>query len=359
MTEFKETEAPRNPKEEHLPEFLRANPAPVGATTATSTASAGSGAIPTTVLEPAGGPETSGDAPDAGASEPTFVMVLNDPDSGESPHPGRASQPPTEPGNPAGKRRWLLPVITIGLALLAIACLGLALIAPSLFPTDNTPERVAPTEVDAPIHASSDDDESSADDDSGSSSAVSISELADPAWVARTASAAGIPERAMTAYAGAAVYAQDEFPGCGLGWNTLAAIGQVESEHGTLGGSSIGRDGVAAPSIIGIPLDGTTTQQIPDTDQGELDGDTTWDRAVGPMQFLPSTWAHYAIDGNGDGEKDPHHIDDAALSAAAYLCALGGDLTQPENWIAAIDAYNPSVDYNNRVAEAANQYASM
>src|SRR5687767_9098537 len=60
---------------------------------------------------------------------------------------------------------------------------------------------------------------------------------------------------------------------------------------------------------------------IVDTDGGVLDGDARWDRAVGPMRFIPSTWQLVGRDGNGDGIADPFSIDDAALSAAAYLCA--------------------------------------
>ncbi|NLP82765.1 hypothetical protein HF576_02800 [Microbacterium sp. CFH 90308] len=181
----------------------------------------------------------------------------------------------------------------------------------------------------------------------------------DERWVERISRDAGIPERALLAYAGAALSVADTHPGCGLGWNTLAGIGLVESEHGTIDGSAIGTDGVARPSIIGIPLDGNGTEAISDTDDGRLDGDVTWDRAVGPMQFIPETWAAYAQDGDRDGETDIHQIDDAALAAAVYLCDVGGDLTAPDRWIAAISAYNPSVEYNNRVAAAAEQYAAI
>ncbi|MBK0419115.1 lytic murein transglycosylase [Leucobacter sp. CSA1] len=163
----------------------------------------------------------------------------------------------------------------------------------------------------------------------------------------------------MRAYAGAAVHMSTEQPGCGIGWNTLAGIGWVESEHGTIDGGSIAGNGRASPPIVGIPLDGTSTDRIHDTDEGALDGDPVWDRAVGPMQFIPSTWATWGADGNGDGIEDPQHIDDSALAAARYLCEVGGDLRQPENWIAAVAAYNDTVEYNNRVADAADHYASV
>ncbi|WP_308799352.1 lytic transglycosylase domain-containing protein [Agromyces silvae] len=179
----------------------------------------------------------------------------------------------------------------------------------------------------------------------------------DPGWVADVAERTAIPGRALAAYAGAAHRVRLEHPGCGLGWNTLAGIGLVESEHGRIDGARIGGDGVVTPPIIGIPLDGTRSDAIPDTDRGALDGDAVWDRAVGPMQFIPSTWAQWASDGDGDGVADPHQIDDAAFTAARYLCHDGADLTDPQGWIAAIASYNSSLDYNHRVAEAATRYA--
>ncbi|MGO2747132.1 lytic transglycosylase domain-containing protein [Microbacterium sp.] len=185
-----------------------------------------------------------------------------------------------------------------------------------------------------------------------------ISELPDSDWVNDLSSRTGIPERPLRAYAGAAIRASEESPKCGIGWNTLAGIGFVESEHGTIHGSEIGADGIARPDIIGIALTGESSLAIRDTDGGELDGDTIWDRAVGPMQFIPETWSQWGADGNGDRVSDPQNIDDSALAAARYLCFAGGDLTDPSAWIAAVHAYNPSIDYNNRVADVAGHYAA-
>lgn len=179
----------------------------------------------------------------------------------------------------------------------------------------------------------------------------------DPLWVTRVAGLSGIGERALAAYAGSALRLSKEQPDCGLGWNTIAGIGFVESEHGTIDGAQLGSDGVVWPAIVGIALDGTVTESIADTDAGALDGDAVWDRAVGPMQFIPSTWALWRSDGDGDGERDPQDIDDAAYSAGRYLCATGGDLREPNNWIAAVASYNDTVDYNHRVADAAEHFA--
>ncbi|HRI95947.1 MAG TPA: lytic murein transglycosylase, partial [Nocardioides sp.] len=93
-------------------------------------------------------------------------------------------------------------------------------------------------------------------------------------------------------------------------------------------------------------------------DSTRLHGDPEWDHAVGPLQFIPSTWETWARDGDGDGIADPQDLDDAAAAAAAYLCATGQDLTTGPGWSAAIFAYNHSSDYVNSVYTAASAYAS-
>ena len=153
-----------------------------------------------------------------------------------------------------------------------------------------------------------------------------------------------LPQAALTAYKRAANTTAGTDPACHLPWTLLAAIGRVESDHGRYAGSVLATDGVSRPAIIGVALNGKgPVAAIHDTDGGKLDGDEKWDRAVGPMQFIPSTWAWAGRDGDGDGDKNPHDIDDAALSAADYLCA-GADLRDSDAMDAAILRYNPS-DY--------------
>ncbi|MCW4385979.1 lytic murein transglycosylase [Salinibacterium sp. SYSU T00001] len=183
--------------------------------------------------------------------------------------------------------------------------------------------------------------------------------VADAAWVRSVAEETGIPERALAAYAGAALFKATDRPDCGLGWNTLAAIGLVESDHGRHAGSRIGADGTAHPPILGIALDGSQSARIPDTDDGEFDGDAEYDRAVGPMQLIPQTWINWHVDGNGDGVEDPQNIDDAALAAANYLCRASPDMTDEEGWRAGVGAYNDSRVYLRSVADAANRYAEL
>lgn len=179
----------------------------------------------------------------------------------------------------------------------------------------------------------------------------------DPEWILQTAWATGIPERALSAYARAHVALAEEEPECGLDWATIAAIGAIESDHGSHGDAVLDENGNVQPAIIGRALDGDGVAKIADTDGGLFDGDVTWDRAVGPMQFIPSTWAKWASDANGDGAADPHQIDDAALATARYLCA-SGSMTSPEGWRAAVFSYNHDNDYVDEVATVANEYAA-
>lgn len=179
----------------------------------------------------------------------------------------------------------------------------------------------------------------------------------DEAWLDEVAQATDVPHRALEGYATAQLILGEESPSCQLSWPTLAGIGYVESQHGTYAGGEIGEDGTTTVDIIGIPLDGTNdTEAIPDTDGGELDGDTEWDRAIGPMQFIPETWASWGESLEG-GTPDPHNIDDAALSAARYLCANDRDMTNASDWEAAVLAYNRSGSYVGDVLAYAHAYA--
>jgi len=179
------------------------------------------------------------------------------------------------------------------------------------------------------------------------------------AWSVPAAAGTGVPARALQAYGAAEVAQRAVTPDCRLSWSTLAGVGRVESDHGRLGRADLDADGVARPSIVGVALDGSPgVAEIRDTDGGRLDGDDTYDRAVGPMQFLPGTWARHGADGNGDGVRDPHQIDDAARAAAGYLCAGGRDTASGEGWWDGVLTYNRSVRYAQRVYAAASRYAT-
>ncbi len=161
--------------------------------------------------------------------------------------------------------------------------------------------------------------------------------------VTLTSSDRRIPAPVLAAYQQAATALAGELPGCHLRWQLLAGIGKVESGNAT--GRQISPNGTVSPTILGPRLTGGGFARILDTDHGALDGDTTYDRAVGPLQFLPSTWTGAGRDGNNDGHKDPNNIHDAALAAGSYLCAHHRDLTNPAQLAAAIRAYNPSDAY--------------
>lgn len=173
-------------------------------------------------------------------------------------------------------------------------------------------------------------------------------------WAQEATGPTGVPERALVAYAGAEVAARDELADCGLSWVTLAGLGRVESNHGRFGATALDDAGRPVEAIRGPALDGTGgNREIADSDGGRLDGDTTYDRAVGPLQFIPTTWEQYGADGDGDGVRDPDDLDDAALAAARYLCADDRDLRRGDDWRAAVLAYNRSQAYVDRVRREA------
>ena len=110
----------------------------------------------------------------------------------------------------------------------------------------------------------------------------------------------------------------------GLPWTVMAGISKVESDHGRFGGAVLQPDGTIRPPIIGIALDGTNgTARIPDTDGGRWDFDPVWDRAVGPFQFIPSSWRIFGGDGNNDGIADPNNVYDAIGAMRRHLCPDG------------------------------------
>ncbi|MFD5633639.1 NlpC/P60 family protein [Streptomyces sp. NPDC127077] len=179
--------------------------------------------------------------------------------------------------------------------------------------------------------------------------------------IAEGGSAADIPARMLLAYKRAVQRVGTYVPRCrGMRWPILAGIAKVESNHAI--GRSIAAGGDIRPRIYGVLLNGSgaggNTTVFPDTDGGKWDGTANGERAVGPFQFLPSTWEMVGRDANGDKVADPHNADDAALSAAIYLCGGGRDLAQRSQLTSAILQYNHSDAYVANVLGWINQYTA-
>lgn len=171
-----------------------------------------------------------------------------------------------------------------------------------------------------------------------------------------------VPSAAIDAYEKAAATLWKSDPRCHLGWADLAGIGKVESDNGLTWGTAarISSNGTLTPPILGPLLNGSDgLPAIPTPDHGVLEQGGKWERAVGPMQFLPSTWLAYAQDGNGDGVKNPQNIWDAALTTGTYLCANGGDLATKGGFDAAVLAYNHSEAYLSAVASWVRYYGAV
>ncbi len=197
--------------------------------------------------------------------------------------------------------------------------------------------------IEAPASVSDPDE---ADDDGGNA-----------ARILATSSANGIPSSALAAYQRAETVINSADKACNLTWQLVAAIGRVESNHGRFGGNALDDQGVAQPGIFGKALNGkSNTSVIRDTDAGQLDNDTAFDRAVGPMQFIPSTWSVVGVDADNDGQRNPQDIDDAALASAVYLCSGDNDLSTVSGQRAAVYRYNHSTAYVNLVLRIMNNY---
>lgn len=169
----------------------------------------------------------------------------------------------------------------------------------------------------------------------------------------------GIPSRALTAYQRAAAIMDSVDKACGLTWPVLAAVGTIESDNGRHAGSLLDDAGVATPSILGPPLNGRSrVALIRDTDAGRYDHDTRYDRAVGPMQFIPTTWSAVGVDADGDGQRNPQDIDDAALAGGVFLCGGSEDLGSSRGLRQALFRYNHSWDYVRAVIGIIDRYAA-
>jgi membrane-bound lytic murein transglycosylase B len=176
-------------------------------------------------------------------------------------------------------------------------------------------------------------------------------------WAQQVGTKVGIPVVAVQAYGYAELVLAKTTPACHLSWTTIAALAKVESNHGSYNGSVLGADGEVQPPVYGLPLDGNGGRLlIRDTDQGTIDSDPTYDRAVGPLQFIPSTWLATKVDADNNGVADPNNINDASLTAAVYLCKGGRDMSRADVWWEAILSYNAVQPYAQKVFDAANDY---
>ncbi|MGH3722507.1 MAG: lytic transglycosylase domain-containing protein [Mycobacterium sp.] len=168
----------------------------------------------------------------------------------------------------------------------------------------------------------------------------------------------GIPKIALDAYQNAERMMAKAAPGCGVSWNLLAGIGRIESGHANNGATDI--KGRVVRPIYGPSLDGSLSgnEVIVDHEQTRTQGAQVYVRAMGPMQFLPSTWNQYASDGDGDGKADPQNVFDASLAAARYLCSGGLNLRDRTQVMSSILRYNNSVAYAQNVLAWAAGYAT-
>ncbi|WP_375538464.1 lytic transglycosylase domain-containing protein [Mycolicibacterium sp. CBMA 234] len=176
-----------------------------------------------------------------------------------------------------------------------------------------------------------------------------------PASVVMAPGGLQIPPTVLNAYRTAEKIMATNAPGCGISWNLLAGIGRIESGHANSG--AVDAHGTALTPILGPVLDGTLAGNEVIV-QSIAAGRVTYARALGPMQFLPGTWARYAADAIGDGKPDVQNVYDASLAAARYLCSGGLNLRDPSQVLTAILRYNNSMAYAQNVLGWAKAYVT-
>lgn len=162
---------------------------------------------------------------------------------------------------------------------------------------------------------------------------------------------------ALDAYVKATIKLAEERPGCHLRWQIIAGFARVESAHGTYLGRHVKADGHVSEDVIGIALDGNNnTAVIRDSDAGAIDGDRVYDRAVGPLAFIPAAWRQYGRDGNGDDIADPQNIYDGALATANLICSHGLSLDNEDGLRRVAFSYNRSTVYVDMVVGFVERY---
>ncbi len=261
-----------------------------------------------------------------------------------------ADLPPIRP-RPRGAKLWL-PLVIILVLLAGVIVVGRFVLQPG-----TPPEQAAPTRTTAAVPASG------LPSPAASPSLLNLPTpppraadgLAD--WANQITTVTDIPLVAVEAYGYAQLLLTQTSPACHLGWTTLAAIGSLESDHGRADGAVLEPTGRSDPPIMGPSLDGKSGRAlVKDTDAGAYDGDVTFDRELGPLHLLPSMWATYQIDADGDGILDPFDIDDASAALGRLLCGGGQDLNTLATWSAAVARYRPGKAYESAVFHAADSY---
>ncbi len=168
-----------------------------------------------------------------------------------------------------------------------------------------------------------------------------------------------VPVEARAAYERAAAVLSDARAGCRIDWTVLAGVGLVESDHGRTDDRVLDAEGATTPALYGEKLNGKKgAAKVRDTDAGRLDDQRTWDRTVGPLNFLPSKWLVVGVDADDDGRRDPQDIDDAALAAGVFLCSADRDLSATKALRAVLADFNPAEGYAGQVLTAAASYAA-
>lgn len=235
-------------------------------------------------------------------------------------------------------------IVLSGLVPAGAMSAGVAAVPADAAPLAHTMHTDLPTPGVIALSTGSADTGSAGSGSAESGSAGSGSAATGSSATGSSGSTSSVPFVAQVAYKTAAFELSVEQPHCGMSWDLLAGIGRVESHHANNG--DVDMFGTARHAIYGPALNG----HLPGNEVVR-NGAGGYQRAQGPMQFMPGTWAHYARPG-----ANPQNLFDAAYAAGNYMCSGGLDVRDPAQRTQAILRYNHSMAYVNNVLGWARSY---
>lgn len=171
----------------------------------------------------------------------------------------------------------------------------------------------------------------------------------------------GIPQVVQNAYLEAQSYLASSDPSCQLSWADLAAIGQIESGQARWDGTRLASNGETYPPILGPALNGKHgTAALASPSVPLFDGAGPYERAVGPMQLLPTTWLSVAPSLPTGIPNDPNNVYSAAMAAGIYLCRAAGPagMRSPAGLRRAYASYNHSRSYVRHAVSLARRFGA-
>lgn len=159
-----------------------------------------------------------------------------------------------------------------------------------------------------------------------------------------------LPGAAYSAYLRASSAVRDSDPDCDVPAALLVGIGRIMGNHGRSASSTLSIAGVSSS-----PMRGLIGGDVPDQDGGAIDGISTADLRVGPLQILPSQWSEF--DPQQEIASSPNWLYSSAIVASRVLCSSGNDLSKDDGIRRALNLFTANPSLSQAILGSARQAA--